>query len=186
MPKISGSPPTVFHLRRMWPTIGKFQYRVLLAWIEIGRLYHHRFHGKTITRFYLKKLRSAKFVLLQRLDLILINDADKLAISVVETRLRRRVYIIPLVNEEIENRAYCNFMRAFARCYSRQTSPVKFDAVRLSSNGTMFGGGKVEQRFIFFKELEGTDFPPAIGNLPQQFAIRAVDRKSTRLNSSHV
>src|SRR6266508_184112 len=110
MPKISGSPPTVFHLRRMWPTIGKFQHRVLLAWIEIGRLYHHRFHGKTIARFYLKKLRSAKFVLLQRLDLILINDADKLAISVVETRLRGRVYIAPAVNEQIGRGAYRHFV----------------------------------------------------------------------------
>src|SRR6266540_4734966 len=174
MPKIGRSSPTVFHLGRMWTTIGKFQYRVLLAWIEIGRLYHHRFHGKTIARFYLKKLRSAKFVLLQCLYLILIDDADKLAISIVKTRLRRRVYIIPLVNEEIENRAYRNFMRAFARCYSRQTSPVELYAIRLGRNRTVFSGGKVKQTLIFIEALEGTDFPLAIGNLPQQFAVCAV------------
>src|SRR6266545_678293 len=106
MPKISGSPPTVFHLGRMWPTIGKFQYRVLLAWIEI--------------------------------------------------------------------RAYRNFMRAFARCYSRQTSPVELYAIRLGRNRTVFSGGKVKQTLIFIEALEGTSFPLAIGNLPQQFAIRAI------------
>src|SRR5882724_12972554 len=174
MPHVRGGAPTVFHLWCMGPTVSKLQYRVPPGRVEIGRFDHHGLHEKTVARFHLKKLGSAELVLLQRINLVLRDDAHKLAISIVETRLRWRVCIVPVVDEEFGIGTYCHLVGPFAGCYAFQISAIEFDAIRLWRNGAVLGSCKIKETLVFIDALEGTHFPAAICHLLQQLSIRTV------------
>ena len=141
------------------------EHRILLRRVEIRRLDQHRLEREAVLRLHLHELGLRELVVLQRRDLVRVDDAELSAVRLVQPRLRGRVASLHVPTYIVSDGLKLALCVPAVCDETREAGAVELDAVDVAADRAALRAGEVDPAGCLVDAVEGPDLPLAAGDL---------------------